>query len=276
MDEELTEKKEDRADPSLEEDKPFDVQQLSSFYQKYRTWIITALVILLIIIFFSCKGESPIVKTEEIPLPEENMQNTSSVIEPAQEPTVQEEIKENKAISDFTSLKDAFEYNGAIHCSFMIDDLEMDIYKKDTSFRQDAKQKELSLSTLYKGDLIYTWTNTNLGKKLDLKRLARSGIMEKIPEDPRTPSDQMINKATNLQCDTLFPTTIFEPPTYISFRDMNDELEKAYNNSQLEASRPVGYSPTIDQLIIKFYFFVKIYSFFEFDRSPSIFNKRCF
>ncbi|MBS3128080.1 hypothetical protein J4410_02960 [Candidatus Woesearchaeota archaeon] len=206
--------------------------------KKINLWFTLGLAAIILLIFFSCNKSPEVQETQQEP---QNQVEPSQII-PEEQPVIREENKEEvqkeeiPSSQEVLSLTDVFASSDPAHCTFMIQSTEVEIYKEGDHFLQKAIQDDLVITTLHTEGILYTWTSDGIGKKVDLRALARSGYADALPKDPTQPSGTFLKKASKISCDKNFPERIFNPPTHIPFQDMNKALEEAIKEARTDAA----------------------------------------
>src|SRR3989338_7041149 len=201
----------------------------SSKNDKSTTWVISGVLILALIIFFSCRAPQELVSQENMTIENFSDNLTKAQNEIPQEPAVP--VVPNKIL-----LTDIFVSEDPAHCTFTFEGTEVEMYKDHDKFRQETEQDGIMITTLHNEGIMYLWTSDGAGKKVDLRALARSGFIDNIKDLPTQPSVEVMDKAKDVVCDSAIPADIFMPSKDIPFRDMNAELAAAVKEANENAA----------------------------------------
>jgi len=186
----------------------------SSKNDKSTTWVISGVLILALIIFFSCRAPQELVSQENMTIENFSDNLTKAQNEIPQEPAVP--VVPNKIL--------------------LTEGTEVEMYKDHDKFRQETEQDGIMITTLHNEGIMYLWTSDGAGKKVDLRALARSGFIDNIKDVPTQPSVEVMDKAKDVVCDSAIPADIFMPSKDIPFRDMNAELAAAVKEANENAA----------------------------------------
>ncbi|MBS3176279.1 hypothetical protein J4457_03520 [Candidatus Woesearchaeota archaeon] len=202
------------------------------------TWMMLFIGVIILVLFFSC-SKKPETKVGISPA-----ENVSENITEEKQPEVVvpkitgPEVKPVEEVNEpFATLKEALAYNGSVSCTFVIDGVSIQLDRQGKEFKQVAKQGTNELYTLFSNDKLFSWTEQGYGRKLDVKRLEQSGLLENIPEDATEPSAEMADQATELHCSTEpLNASVFVQPNDVEFEDMNAVLEEMAKEPQPKIS----------------------------------------